>query len=187
MEVEIIASDEQCGSEILFYGIGTLDPGANTGLHVHDDIEIAWFMLEGDDLLRHGLIRGGRFRHRGMPPATRPAMSRPGELHLHVNRSDTEPAVILMAYVGISSTRALGRSMGRPSTAPNLARSQGISSLLSRVSHERSKWANRRSRRIVSQEGEAYMKRHTNGARRAGLGFDRRDGGPCGVQPKHRD
>ena len=30
MEVEIIASAEQCGSEILFYGIGTLEPGANT-------------------------------------------------------------------------------------------------------------------------------------------------------------
>ena len=48
MEVEVIASGDQCGSEILFYGIGVLDPGANTGLHLHDDIEIAWFMLEGD-------------------------------------------------------------------------------------------------------------------------------------------
>ena len=48
MEVEIIASKEQCGSEILFYGIGVLEPSAHTGLHVHDDVEIAWFMLEGD-------------------------------------------------------------------------------------------------------------------------------------------
>ena len=127
MEVEIIASDEQCGSEILFYGIGTLNPGANTGLHVHEDIEIAWFMLEGDTYCVMGSIEEGDFAieecHRNSA-----GYVAPGELHLQVNRSSSEPAVILMAYVGTNSAAgARGRSMELPEALRTLLEAKGIS------------------------------------------------------------
>ena len=127
MEVEIIASAEQCGSEILFYGIGTLDPGANTGLHVHEDIEIAWFMLEGDTYCVMGSFEEGDFAieecHRNSA-----GYVAPGELHLQVNRSSSEPAVILMAYVGTNSAAgARGRSMELPDALRTLLEAKGIS------------------------------------------------------------
>jgi len=127
MEVEIIASAEQCGSEILFYGIGTLDPGANTGLHVHEDIEIAWFMLEGDTYCVMGSFEEGDFAieecHRNSA-----GYVAPGELHLQVNRSSSEPAVILMAYVGTNSaTGARGRSVELHEALQTLLETKGIS------------------------------------------------------------
>ena len=109
MEVEIIASDEQCGSEILFYGIGILDPAANTGLHVHDDIEIAWFMLEGDTYCVMGSSRGGRFRDRGMPSELG-RLCRPRRTPPACQSKQSEPAVILMAYVGTQHARRGARS-----------------------------------------------------------------------------
>ena len=126
MEVEIIASDEQCGSEVLFYGIGTLDPGANTGLHVHEDIEIAWFMLEGDTYCVMGSFEEGDFAieecHRNSA-----GYVAPGELHLQVNRSSSEPAVILMAYVGTNNAEgARGRSVELPEVLRTLLEAKGI-------------------------------------------------------------
>lgn len=126
MEVEIIASAEQCGSEDLFYGIGILDPGAHTGLHVHDGIEIAWFMLEGDTYCVMGSIDDSDYAveecHRNSA-----GYVAPGELHLQVNRSDTERAVILMAYVGTNSASgARGRDLEMPDALRDLLASRGI-------------------------------------------------------------
>ena len=114
MEVEIIASQEQCGSEILFYGIGVLQPGANTGLHVHDDIEIAWFMLEGETFCVMGSLDEADYAVEECRKNSAGYVA-PGELHLQVNRSSSEPAVILMAYVGTNSAQgARGRSVEMP-------------------------------------------------------------------------
>jgi uncharacterized RmlC-like cupin family protein len=126
MEVEIIASAEQCGSENLFYGIGVLEPGAHTGLHVHDGIEIAWFMLEGDTFCVMGSLEEGDYAieqcHRNSA-----GYVAPGELHLQVNRSDTEPAVILMAYVGTNSAAgAKGRFVDMPEPLRELLASNGV-------------------------------------------------------------
>ena len=126
MEVEIIASGEQCGSEILFYGIGVLDPGAHTGLHVHDEIEIAWFMLEGETFCVMGSLEEDDYEieecHRNSA-----GYVAPGELHLQVNRSDTEPAVILMAYVGTNTAAgARGRPVEMPEALQDLLETRGI-------------------------------------------------------------
>jgi uncharacterized RmlC-like cupin family protein len=126
MEVEIIASAEQCGSKILFYGIGVLDPGAHTGLHVHDDIEIAWFMLEGETYCVMGSFEEGDYAveecHRNSA-----GYVAPGELHLQVNRSDSEPAVILMAYVGTNTADgARGRFVEMPEPLQGLLDARGI-------------------------------------------------------------
>jgi uncharacterized RmlC-like cupin family protein len=126
MEVEIIASRDQCGSENLFYGIGVLDPLANTGLHVHDGIEIAWFMLEGDTYCVMGSFEESDFAieecHRNSA-----GYVAPGELHLQVNRSETEPAVILMAYVGTNSADgARGRSVELPEVLQELLAERGV-------------------------------------------------------------
>jgi uncharacterized RmlC-like cupin family protein len=126
MEVEIIASGDQCGSESLFYVIGVLEPGENTGLHVHDDLEIAWFMLEGETYCVMGSLGEGDYAieecHRNSA-----GYVAPGELHLQVNRSDTQPAVILMAYVGTNSaTGARGRAIEMPEKLEKLLNSEGI-------------------------------------------------------------
>lgn len=126
MEVEIIASGEQCGSEILFYGIGVLDPGANTGLHVHDEIEIAWFMLEGDTYCVMGSIDEGDYAIEECRKNSAGYVA-PGELHLVVNRSDDSRAVILMAYVGTNSAQgARGRFVEMPDELRGLLEDRGV-------------------------------------------------------------
>jgi uncharacterized RmlC-like cupin family protein len=126
MEVEIIASAEQCGSEILFYGIGVLDPGAHTGLHVHDDIEIAWFMLEGDTYCVMGALDEGDYAIEECHKNSAGYVA-PGELHLQVNKSTSEPAVILMAYVGTNSAvGARGRFVDMPEKLRGLLDAHGI-------------------------------------------------------------
>jgi uncharacterized RmlC-like cupin family protein len=126
MELEIIASAEQCGSEVLFYTVGVLDPGAHTGVHVHDDLEIAWFMLEGETYCVMGSFEDGEFAaevcHRNSA-----GYVAPGELHLHVNRSDTNRAVILMAYVGTNTAvGARGRFVKMPEALHQLLNAEGI-------------------------------------------------------------
>jgi uncharacterized RmlC-like cupin family protein len=114
MECEIIASEQQCGSKILFYVIGVLEPGQHTGVHVHDDVEIAWFMLEGSTFCVMGSFDDGDFAVEECS-ANSAGYVAPGELHLQVNRSDTERAVILMAYVGTNTAEgARGREMEIP-------------------------------------------------------------------------
>jgi uncharacterized RmlC-like cupin family protein len=127
MEVEIIASAEECGSENLFYGIGVLEPGAHTRLHVHDGIEIAWFMLGGETYCVMGSLEEDDYAvekcHRNSA-----GYVAPGELHLQVNRSDTDPAVILMAYVGTNTAEgARGREVEMPERLKSMLDEQGIS------------------------------------------------------------
>ena len=127
MEVEIIASLEQCGSEVLFYGIGVLEPLAHTGLHVHDNIEIAWFMLEGDTSWVMGNLEDDDYAveecHRNSA-----GYVAPGELHCVVNRSETAPAVLLMAYVGINTASAAkGRLIDPPPALRDFLAASGVS------------------------------------------------------------
>jgi uncharacterized RmlC-like cupin family protein len=127
MEVEVIASAEQCGSETLFYVIGVLDPGAHTGIHVHDGLEIAWFMLEGETYCVMGSLDEDDYAveecHRNSA-----GYVAPGELHLQVNRSESNPAVILMAYVGTNTAEgARGREVGMPEKLRSLLDEHGIS------------------------------------------------------------
>jgi uncharacterized RmlC-like cupin family protein len=126
MEVEIIASKEQCGSEILFYVIGTLDPGANTGLHVHDDLEIAWFMLEGETYCVMGVPEDDDYAIEECQKNSAGYVA-PGELHVQANRSETDKAVILMAYVGINDAEdAKGRDIEASETLRALLEDKGI-------------------------------------------------------------
>lgn len=111
MECEIIASEQQCGSRILFYVIGTLEPGQHTGAHVHDDVEIAWFMLEGSTYCVMGSFDDNEFVVEECASNSAGYVA-PGELHLQVNRSGSDRAVILMAYVGTNSAAgARGRGV----------------------------------------------------------------------------
>jgi uncharacterized RmlC-like cupin family protein len=126
MDVEIIASEDQCGSNILFYVIGTLDPGGNTGMHVHDELEIAWFMLEGETYCVLGAPDEDDYAIEECKKNSAGYVA-PGELHLQVNRSSTEKAVILMAYVGTDNAEgAKGRSVELSSTLKALLDDKGI-------------------------------------------------------------
>lgn len=116
MECEIIASEQECGSKVLFYVVGVLEPGQHTGVHVHDDIEIAWFMLEGSTYCVMGSFDDDDFAVEECT-ANSAGYVAPGELHLQVNRSDTDRAVILMAYVGTNNADdARGRELEIPAS-----------------------------------------------------------------------
>ena len=126
MECEIIASEQQCGSKILFYVIGVLEPGEHTGVHVHDDIEIAWFMLEGSTFCVMGSFEDDEFAVEECS-ANSAGYVAPGELHLQVNRSDSERAVILMAYVGTNTAEgARGREMEIPAALQKILDGRSI-------------------------------------------------------------
>ena len=126
MEVEIIASKEECGSELLFYGVGVLAPSAHTGIHVHDDVEIAWFMLEGDTYWVMGRPEDDDYAMEECRQNSAGYVA-PGELHCLVNKSETEPAVVLMAYVGVNTASAAkGRSIDPSPVLLDLLASRGI-------------------------------------------------------------
>jgi uncharacterized RmlC-like cupin family protein len=126
MEVEIIASKEQCGSELLFYGVGVLAPSCHTGIHVHDDVEIAWFMLEGDTYWVMGDPEDDDYAIEECHQNSAGYVA-PGELHCLVNRSETERAVVLMAYVGVNTASAAkGRSIDPSRVLLDVLEGQGI-------------------------------------------------------------
>jgi uncharacterized RmlC-like cupin family protein len=126
MECEIIASEQQCGSKSLFYVVGVLDPGQHTGIHVHDDVEIAWFMLEGSTFCVMGSFDEDDFVIEECE-ANSAGYVAPGELHLHVNRSESDKAVILMAYVGTNTVEgARGRELEVPAALQGVLATKSI-------------------------------------------------------------
>jgi uncharacterized RmlC-like cupin family protein len=100
METEVIASADECHSEILFYAVGTIPPGARTELKRHDT-EIAWFLASGETLAV--MVDFEADESEAVVCRTRASgYIAPGEGHLQVNLGDTD-AVLLMAHVGANS------------------------------------------------------------------------------------
>lgn len=116
MEVEIIASKEQCGSDRLFYVIGTLAPGAQTTPIVHDSAEVAWYMTEGHT--QCFLADPTTDEHLSVECGVGSAgYIAPGEIHIQRNLSNTEPATFLMAHVGFNNIDAAAGTTITPSAA----------------------------------------------------------------------
>lgn len=128
MEVEIIASKEQCGSENLFYVYATLAPGRQTELIVHDDCEVAWFMITGDAVCVLGNLEDDEFDLVECSDGSAGYVA-PGELHMQFNRSATQDAAFLIAHIGINdASAARGRDVAPSATLQALLRERGLGS-----------------------------------------------------------
>jgi uncharacterized RmlC-like cupin family protein len=126
MEAEIIASQEQCGSAHLFYVVATLAPGLHTSVIVHDDCEVAWYMVSGDTVCVLGNLDDDEFEAVECSRGSAGYVA-PGELHMQFNRSATETATFLMAHVGINSAgAAAGRTVEVPPTLRALLQERGL-------------------------------------------------------------
>jgi len=86
-------SAESAGSQAIWLGVITIAPGARTKAHYHAEHETALYMLSGavdmwygDQLQHHEETRAGDYIY---IPA--------GVAHVAVNRSQTEPAVVVGA------------------------------------------------------------------------------------------
>jgi uncharacterized RmlC-like cupin family protein len=111
MSSEIIASRDECGSAILFYTYSVLEPGARTEPHVHDNCEIAWYLLKGRTLCAIGSIEDDDYELALCEQGTGGYVA-PGELHMQWNVSDSDKAVLAMAYVGVNNSEdARGRAI----------------------------------------------------------------------------
>jgi oxalate decarboxylase/phosphoglucose isomerase-like protein (cupin superfamily) len=127
MTAEIIASDEQCESNILFYVYGVLEPGTHTEPHVHDNCEIAWFLEEGEALWAMGSVEDADVDLAECEQSNAGYVA-PGELHMLLNPSNSERAVFLMAYVGINNAEAArGRPVALPDKLKALIEQRGFS------------------------------------------------------------
>ena len=125
MDAEIIASKEQCGTDILFYVYGVLEPGARTVPHVHDNCEIAWFLEEGTALWAMGSVESDDV-DLVLCEQTNAGYVAPGELHWLLNPGDSR-AVYLMAYVGVNNADdAHGRQVEVPEQLRSLLAERGI-------------------------------------------------------------
>jgi oxalate decarboxylase/phosphoglucose isomerase-like protein (cupin superfamily) len=126
MTVEIIASRQQCDSNIIFYGYGVLEPGARTKPHIHDNCEIAWFLEEGRALWAMGSPENGDVALVECEQ-TNAGYVAPGELHMFFNPSDHHRAVLLMAYVGINTADdARGRTVALPESLQKAIAERGF-------------------------------------------------------------
>lgn len=87
-------SSQTVGAHALFLGIVTLPPGERTRAHLHERHESAFYMLSGTEL---EVYSGNALEHR--------CLCHPGDFlfipagvpHVAVNRSKTEPAVLVGA------------------------------------------------------------------------------------------
>jgi uncharacterized RmlC-like cupin family protein len=126
MEAEIIASDEQCGSENLLYVYAVLAPGQHTSVMVHDDCEVAWYMVTGDTVCILGNLDDDEFDAVECSRGSAGYVAS-GELHMQFNRSTTQSATFLMAHVGINSAAAAaGRNAEVPATLHALLQEHGL-------------------------------------------------------------
>lgn len=126
MEAEIIASEEQCGSQNLLYVYAVLAPGQHTSVVVHDDCEVAWYMVTGDTVCILGNLDDDEFDAVECSRGSAGYVA-PGELHMQFNRSATETATFLMAHVGINSAdAAAGRTVEVPATLHALLQEHGL-------------------------------------------------------------
>ena len=105
MDVEVIASKEECGSDKLFYVVGTLAPGARTTPIVHEDVEVAWYMTQGRTRCIIGDPANDDYESVECGTGSAGYIA-PGEVHIQHNTSETDPAVFLMAHVGINNIGA---------------------------------------------------------------------------------
>jgi uncharacterized RmlC-like cupin family protein len=120
MDVEIIASKEQCGSERLFYVVGTLPPGAQTDPIVHEGVEVAWYMTEGHTRCIIGDPAEDDYQSIECGTGSAGYIAS-GEVHIQHNLSDTDPATFLMAHVGINNIGAAqGLDLTPSTTLQNL-------------------------------------------------------------------
>ena len=87
-------SRQTVGARALFLGMVSLPPGERTRAHIHEQHESAFYMLSGTEL---EVYSGEALEHR--------CVCRPGDFlfipagvpHVAVNRSTTEPAVLVGA------------------------------------------------------------------------------------------
>jgi uncharacterized RmlC-like cupin family protein len=87
-------SAETVGAKSLFLGVVTMQPGARTKSHIHEEHESAFYFVSGDEI---EVWTGERLEHK--------EIARPGDFlfipprvpHVVVNRSETEPAVFVGA------------------------------------------------------------------------------------------
>lgn len=86
-------SAESVGSRALWFGTITMPPGGRTKAHLHEGHETAMYVVQGDadlwfgpDLSSHARMRAGDYLY---IPA--------GVSHVAVNRSQTEPLVVIAA------------------------------------------------------------------------------------------
>ena len=86
-------SAESVGAEAIWLGLISMPPGARTKAHFHEEHETAMYVVSGEadlwygeDLSEHEIVRAGDYLY---IPA--------GVPHVAVNRSQTEPLVVLGA------------------------------------------------------------------------------------------
>ena len=79
-------SAESVGARAIWLGMITIPPKGRTKAHLHEQHETALFFVSGEDLSQHEIVRAGDYFY---IPA--------GVPHVAVNRSQTEPLVVLGA------------------------------------------------------------------------------------------
>lgn len=102
-------SRQTVGARALFLGLVTLPPGERTRAHIHEQHESAFYMLSGNEL---EVFSGEALDHR--------CVCRPGDFlfipagvpHVAVNRSTTEPAVLVGARNEATATESLVMTPG---------------------------------------------------------------------------
>lgn len=113
---EIIASEQECQSQDLFYVDATIQPGVTTELHSHTT-EIGFFVARGTLLLLLVSDDGTESEAYVSPKGTSGYIS-PGEGFLVVNIGDDE-GELLMAHQGANSKET---AKGQPLEVPDHAR-----------------------------------------------------------------
>lgn len=97
--IEFLIDDTTCASQHVVMGHTTMPASARNQAHVHNNVEVVWVLLKGHTLHFSDVIGGGAYKETECRDGTF-GYVHPGDVHVGINLSDTEPGEVVFCYAG---------------------------------------------------------------------------------------
>jgi uncharacterized RmlC-like cupin family protein len=105
--IDFMVSGSTCGTERVVMGYTVMPPGSRNQAHIHTEVEVVWHLLSGHNTHMSGSEETGDFKTTDCDPGTFGYVY-PGEIHVGINRSDTEPGEVIFCYAGVNEKDKAG-------------------------------------------------------------------------------
>ncbi|KAA9160705.1 hypothetical protein FPZ12_016280 [Amycolatopsis acidicola] len=105
--IEFAVSGKTTGSKKIVMGYTLMPPGARNQAHVHNNVEVIWHLLSGHNTHLSGSEETNDFKSTDCDPGTFGYVGK-GEIHVGINRSDTEPGEVIFCYAGTNEKEGAG-------------------------------------------------------------------------------
>lgn len=105
--IDFMVSGRTCGTRRIVMGYTLMPPGSRNQAHIHTNCEVVWYLMSGHNTHMSGSDKTGDFKSTDCDPGTFGYVY-PGEIHVGINRSDTEPGEVIFCYAGVNEKEDAG-------------------------------------------------------------------------------